>query len=89
MLKKAEKEFDLNLRKSFVVGDRCVDVKAGNNAGCTSFLVLTGYGETEQTDCTRSGGVHHIAKDAYDAWLQIKNLLNQHLVSDRSAARPH
>lgn len=80
MLRKAEKDFNLNLGKSFVVGDRCVDVQAGLNAGCTSFLVLTGYGKTERGDCVRSIGIDHVAEDAYDAWSQIKGILKHRRV---------
>jgi len=44
MLKKAEKEFDIDLSKSFIIGDKTSDIKAGENAGCTTILVKTGYG---------------------------------------------
>jgi D-glycero-D-manno-heptose 1,7-bisphosphate phosphatase len=45
MLKKAVKDFDLDLSKSYVIGDQLTDVKLGNNAGCQTVLVLTGYGK--------------------------------------------
>jgi D-glycero-D-manno-heptose 1,7-bisphosphate phosphatase len=76
MLKKAEIEFNLDLKNSFVVGDRCVDAKAGKKAGCTTFLVLTGYGVTEQNECAVNAEVDYVVDDAYDAWLQIKGILN-------------
>ncbi len=80
MLKKAETEFNLDLIKSFVVGDRCVDVRAGRRAGCTTFLVLTGYGMTERYECATNADVDYVVNDAYDAWLHIKGILNHQKV---------
>jgi D-glycero-D-manno-heptose 1,7-bisphosphate phosphatase len=36
---RAEKDFKLDLKSCFMIGDRELDVKAGWNAGCTSILV--------------------------------------------------
>lgn len=41
-LKKAEKEFSVNLKKSFVIGDKKADIELGKNGGCRTILVLTG-----------------------------------------------
>ena len=75
MLKKAVEEFHVDLSKSFVVGDRCVDMKAGENAGCSSILVLTGYGSTEKDECLANGRVDFVAEDVQEAWTYIKNIL--------------
>jgi D-glycero-D-manno-heptose 1,7-bisphosphate phosphatase len=45
MLLKAASEHDINLKNSFMVGDKLADIEAGKRAGCQSLLVLTGYGE--------------------------------------------
>ena len=45
MLEKAAKDFDLDLSQSYVIGDQLTDIKLGNNAGCETVLVLTGYGK--------------------------------------------
>jgi D-glycero-D-manno-heptose 1,7-bisphosphate phosphatase len=45
MLEAAAREHRLNLRRSFVVGDRHGDVQLAHNAGARSVLVRTGYGE--------------------------------------------
>ncbi len=55
MLRQAEGEFDLDLRRSFVVGDRIVDIQAGRNAGATTILVLTGYGPHTLVECREQG----------------------------------
>ena len=42
MLHRAAADLDLDLRASFMVGDRPSDVVAGSRAGCATCLVLTG-----------------------------------------------
>jgi D-glycero-D-manno-heptose 1,7-bisphosphate phosphatase len=44
---KAAAELDIDLARSYVVGDRWSDVRAALNCGATSVLVLTGYGRGE------------------------------------------
>ena len=48
LLKQAAADLNLNLKKSFMVGDRWSDLKCGVAAGATSILVLTGYGRGDQ-----------------------------------------
>ncbi|MFX1238557.1 MAG: D-glycero-beta-D-manno-heptose 1,7-bisphosphate 7-phosphatase [Promethearchaeota archaeon] len=48
MIIRAQKNYDLNLKESFMVGDTLNDIKTGKNAGCKTVLVLTGYGKKEQ-----------------------------------------
>ena len=43
-LKDAEKEYGIDLKKSYVIGDKKADVELGRNASCKSILVLTGNG---------------------------------------------
>jgi D-glycero-D-manno-heptose 1,7-bisphosphate phosphatase len=47
MLERAAREHDLNVRGSFVVSDRYNDIRMGQENGCRSILVLTGYGRGE------------------------------------------
>ncbi|MGA2081175.1 MAG: HAD family hydrolase [Holophaga sp.] len=44
MLLQAAREHDLDLARSWMVGDKELDLRAGRNAGCRAALVLTGYG---------------------------------------------
>ena len=46
MLVAAAWKQDLDLRNSFMVGDKATDVDMAHNAGCTGILVQTGYGES-------------------------------------------
>jgi D-glycero-D-manno-heptose 1,7-bisphosphate phosphatase len=45
MLVAAAWEHDLDLGRSFMVGDKATDVDLAHNAGCTGILVQTGYGD--------------------------------------------
>jgi D-glycero-D-manno-heptose 1,7-bisphosphate phosphatase len=44
MLQQAAADLDIDLSQSYMVGDKLGDIEAGINAGCTSLMVLTGYG---------------------------------------------
>jgi len=48
MILKAKNKHNINLKKSFMVGDTISDIEAGFKAGCKTVLVLTGYGREEQ-----------------------------------------
>jgi D-glycero-D-manno-heptose 1,7-bisphosphate phosphatase len=54
MLLQGARELGIDLSRSFVVGDRIVDVQAGKAVGATTILVLTGYGATSLEECTRA-----------------------------------
>ena len=43
MIMKAIKEHDIDPKRSFFIGDKTTDVKAGKDIGCKTFLVQTGY----------------------------------------------
>lgn len=55
MLDRAVEEFGVDLSRSFVVGDKFADVKAGQNAGARTVLVLTGYGPSAVQECRDAG----------------------------------
>ena len=38
-------EHDLDLSRSFMVGDKATDVDMAHNAGCVGILVQTGFGD--------------------------------------------
>lgn len=45
MLIAAAWEHDLDIRQSFMVGDKATDIDLAHNAGCTGILVQTGFGD--------------------------------------------
>jgi D-glycero-D-manno-heptose 1,7-bisphosphate phosphatase len=45
LLKQATEDFkNINLKKSYVIGDKTIDIELAKNAGCKGILVRTGYG---------------------------------------------
>jgi D-glycero-D-manno-heptose 1,7-bisphosphate phosphatase len=40
--------WDIELKQSFIVGDKATDVEAGINAGVTPIMVATGYGAEQR-----------------------------------------
>ena len=63
LIKDAEKEFNIDLSKSFMIGDKKIDVETGHNAGCKSILVLTGNGMKEK----ENSDADYVAKDLLEA----------------------
>lgn len=45
MLHRAARELGIDLARSFMVGDRWRDIDCGHAAGCTTFLIDSGYDE--------------------------------------------
>jgi D-glycero-D-manno-heptose 1,7-bisphosphate phosphatase len=69
LIEKAAQERHLDLRSSFVVGDRYQDLQMGFKVGARTILVLSGYGKGEllyQKD-TWAQQPDHIAADLSDA----------------------
>ena len=74
MLHQAEKEHGIDLHRSYVIGDRCVDVAAGKAAGTGTVMVSTGYGAKEISECHPD----FFAADLYDGVQYVKkNILSQ------------
>ena len=69
LLEAAVREFGVDLARSFMIGDRFVDILAGRRAGARSILVLTGVGKTELEDEKTNGITQpdHVAENAYKA----------------------
>jgi len=47
LIERAARDLDLDLKRSFLVGDRYNDLETAANAGVKGILVLTGYGRGE------------------------------------------
>ncbi|MGE3538402.1 MAG: D-glycero-beta-D-manno-heptose 1,7-bisphosphate 7-phosphatase [Candidatus Tectimicrobiota bacterium] len=48
LLLRAQKQWGVDLRQSFLIGDKADDIKAGEAAGVTPILVATGYGSEQK-----------------------------------------
>lgn len=68
MLLDAAREFPIDLRRSFVVGDSVVDMQAGNAVGARTILVQTGYGPASVRTCKEQNvPVDFVAKSIIEA----------------------
>lgn len=69
LIKRAEKDFDLDLSKSWMIGDRYSDIELAHNAGTRSIFVMSGYGrgewETQRQSWKRQPDV--VAEDLLEA----------------------
>ncbi|MFX0037005.1 MAG: D-glycero-beta-D-manno-heptose 1,7-bisphosphate 7-phosphatase [Candidatus Hermodarchaeota archaeon] len=48
MIFKAQLKYNIDLKRSYIVGDTLKDIQTGKAASCKTVLVLTGYGKEEQ-----------------------------------------
>lgn len=48
MLLQAAEDYNIDLPRSFMIGDKLADIEAGERADCTPILVLTGHGKLAQ-----------------------------------------
>ena len=73
MLRRAEKDLNIDLAGSYVIGDKHVDVETGYAVGAKSILVLTGYGREERDSHRDSDRQPHLVaenlKEAVDVIL--------------------
>lgn len=69
LIQQAARDLDLDLARSYVVGDRYNDIQTGANAGVQGILVLTGYGrgEYEYKGAFQSVQPVHVAADLAEA----------------------
>jgi D-glycero-D-manno-heptose 1,7-bisphosphate phosphatase len=76
LLERAARELSLDLRQSFVVGDKPADLIAGDAVGCRTILVRTGYGlESEKELAGGEFQPDHIADDLLEAaWWILQSL---------------
>jgi D-glycero-D-manno-heptose 1,7-bisphosphate phosphatase len=58
MVLEAARDLELDLARSWFVGDKAVDVECGHRAGTRSILLRTGHGHAEN-----AAGAEFVAKD--------------------------
>jgi len=75
MILRAAQEHNIDLSRSYMIGDSLSDLQAGWNAGCKSALVRTGYGEDvlAQIDEQTHNQISHIGNDLLDVTHWITN----------------
>jgi D-glycero-D-manno-heptose 1,7-bisphosphate phosphatase len=73
LIRRAADEFDIDVSRSWMVGDRYGDVELARNAGLRAAFVLSGYGRGEW-EYQRAAWRHQpdlVAKDLLDAVRRI------------------
>lgn len=86
MLHQARTKHSVELRRSYVIGDRCIDIAAGKAVGAATIMVSTGYGAQEISDCRTEPDF--FAVDLYDGVQYVKQkILSQErpLIQPRTA----
>ena len=84
MVDRAVREFRIDPARSYVIGDRTVDVGMAKNAGARAVLVLTGYGRAERNLCERDGiPLDYVAEDLFDAMEFVAQDINNHPATTR------
>ncbi len=87
MLRQAEKDLNLNLKRSFLIGDKISDIEAGYRAGCKTILVLTGQGNYELKKISKMNiKPNYILKDLYTA-VQTINRSNKNKENNKNHKR--
>ena len=73
MLLQGAQDFDLDLTKSYMIGDKISDVELAKKVGAQGILVLTGYGRGNYEHDREDWAVEpdYVAEDLYDAVMWI------------------
>lgn len=76
MIEAAAKDLNIDVSRSYVVGDKIIDIEMARNAGAKGIMVMTGYGKEGLKYMSHEWKVwpDHIADDLYDA---VKWILSQ------------
>jgi len=76
LIEAAAKDLKIDVRGSYVIGDKIIDIELAHKAGARGILVMTGYGREEMKALGNDRKVwpDHIADDLYDA---VKWILTQ------------
>jgi len=89
LIEKAAKDFSLDLKECYVIGDRKRDLESGQTVGTRSVLVLTGYGRAEYRDAIRQRPPDHVAENLLEA---VRWIFENHAARSASAGNrfpPH
>ncbi len=80
MLLEAEKDYKIDLAKSFMIGDKTSDIVAGETVGCKGILVKTGKGGKEEDALPIKTNL--VVENLYQASLLIKDIIEHEVTKD-------
>ena len=66
-MRKAEKNYNIDLKTSYVLGDHPHDIEMGKKAGCKTIYLLTGHGEKHKTELNENIKADFIVENLYEA----------------------
>jgi len=74
MLKMAAEDYNIDLKKSWIIGDRYADIKAGNKEGCQTILLKTGHAGNDKNNYKNleADFIFNTLNDAVDCILNNK-----------------
>ncbi len=76
LIEEAVKDLDLDLRSSYMIGDRGLDIEFAHRVGAKGILVLTGYGKGEWEYWGRQWkeSPEYVAQDLFEAvrWILLQ-----------------
>ena len=75
MIEDARRDFGIDFSRSWIVGDKKLDVETGFNAGLGTVMVMTGYGKKHIGELTRQPDV--VAENLLDAAQAIVKRLKE------------
>jgi D-glycero-D-manno-heptose 1,7-bisphosphate phosphatase len=78
MLFQAANDFQLDLARSYMIGDDLIDLLAGRNAGCKAILVLTGKGYETQKKLEKSAPIITPDRITANILTAIREITGQH-----------
>jgi D-glycero-D-manno-heptose 1,7-bisphosphate phosphatase len=83
LIEKAVEELDLDLSRSYMIGDRGLDIEFGRPLGLRGVLVLTGYGKGEWEYLRDTWNIKpdHVEQDLYGAvqWILHEESLKENV----------
>ena len=78
LMERAQKDLNIDKKKSFMIGDKTQDIKVGENFGCKTILVKTGYAGKDKEFEVKPD---FIARDLIDRGLKTRQ------VAEKATAR--
>ncbi len=73
LIDRACQKYDIDLSRSFMIGDRESDIQTGTNAGLTTILVRTGYGAEEEKKGLKPDYICNDLRDAVGVCIERVN----------------
>ena len=69
MIEAAQRDFEIDLENSWIIGDKAIDIETGFNADIKTALVLTGYGRKDSEKLVRKPDI--VAENLLEAVVKI------------------